>query len=101
MYDNFDLPKCAIVEESYPSDNKAEIKFIAEMIYRETGEVTAFMETSTFERSTTDGRWLYRSGIVEPVPDELTGAWVASAASFLGQRFRLVAVESTPRGLGN
>ena len=74
MYDNFDLPKCAIVEESYPSDNKAEIKFIAEMIHRETGEVTAFMETSTFERSTTDGRWLYRSGIVEPVPDELTGA---------------------------
>ena len=71
MYDNFELPKCEIVEETYVSDDKAKVKFIAQMVYRETGEVTAFMETSNFQRATSDGRWLYVNGTIESVPEDL------------------------------
>jgi uncharacterized protein YchJ len=75
MYDNFDLPKCIIVEESYPEDDsdgeKAEVTFIAEMILKESGEKTSFMETSQFERAKTHGGWLYLNGTIEAVPDEL------------------------------
>jgi uncharacterized protein YchJ len=75
MYDNFDLPKCIIVEESYLEDDsdgeKAEVTFIAEMILKESGEKTSFMETSQFERAKTHGGWLYLNGTIEAVPDEL------------------------------
>jgi uncharacterized protein YchJ len=72
MYDNFELPQCVIVEESYPSEDKAEVKFIAKMILRESGETTSFMETSKFERAKTHGGWLYLNGTIEFVPDELS-----------------------------
>ena len=74
MYDNFDMPKCIIVEEKYNDEEKSDIEkiatvqFIAEMVLRETGETTSFMETSTFQRSTTTGPWLYLSGNIEAVP---------------------------------
>ena len=92
MYDNFDMPKCAIVEEKYnepasssskaESDEKSEketsetetatatVQFIAEMVLRETGENTSFMETSTFERANDSGAWLYLSGDIEAVPKD-------------------------------
>jgi uncharacterized protein YchJ len=72
MYDNFDMPKCVIVEERYdPSDDtKASVQFIAEMILRETGEITSFMETSTFERATTHRGWLYLDGVIEAAPSD-------------------------------
>lgn len=69
MYDNFDLPCCKIVEETMgPEDDTATVQFIAEMILRETGETTAFMETSTFERAKTHGAWLYKDGTIEAAP---------------------------------
>ncbi|KAG7353423.1 SEC-C motif-containing protein [Nitzschia inconspicua] len=73
MYDNFDMPKCCIVQESLgPDDNEATVQFIAEMILRETGEVTSFMETSTFERAKTHGAWLYKDGVIEAAPGSET-----------------------------
>jgi uncharacterized protein YchJ len=71
MYDNFDMPRCVIVQEWYdPSDDaKATVQFVAEMILRETGEITSFMETSTFERAKTHGgAWLYLNGTIEAAP---------------------------------
>lgn len=65
------MPRCVIVEERYdPSDDtKATVQFIAEMVLRETGENTSFMETSTLERATTTHRgWLYRDGVIEAAP---------------------------------
>jgi uncharacterized protein YchJ len=68
------MPKCIIVEEKYNDEEKSDIEktatvqFIAEMALRETGETTSFMETSTFQRSTTNGPWLYLSGNIEAVP---------------------------------
>jgi uncharacterized protein YchJ len=72
MYDNFDMNRCVIVDESYDplDDDKAEVQFIAELVLRETGEVTAFMETSQFERAKTHGGWLYLNGTIEAAPDE-------------------------------
>jgi hypothetical protein len=75
MYDNFDMPRCVIVEERYedpPDGTKATVQFIAEMVLRETGEVTSFMETSTFERGPpgTHRPWLYLDGIIEAAPTE-------------------------------
>jgi len=49
----------------------ATVKFIATMIQVDSRELTAFMETSTFERCgkhIRQGAWLYRSGIVEAPP---------------------------------
>jgi uncharacterized protein YchJ len=69
MYDNFNLQCCKIVEEKLcPDDNTATVQFIAEMILRETGEMTAFMETSSFERAKTHGAWLYKDGKIEAAP---------------------------------
>jgi uncharacterized protein YchJ len=72
MYDNFDLPRCKIVNEIYEEgDQKAEVTFIAELVLRESGEVTSFMETSTLERAKTHGGWLYLNGTIEELPEEL------------------------------
>jgi uncharacterized protein YchJ len=69
MYDNFDLPKCKIVQETMGQDeDTATVQFIAEMTLRETGETTSFMETSVFERAKTHGAWLYKSGTIEAAP---------------------------------
>ena len=72
MYDNFELTKCVIVDESYEEnddgDPKATVKFIAELVQRDSREKTGFMETSTFERAKTHGGWLYRDGTIDPVP---------------------------------
>jgi hypothetical protein len=73
MYDNFDMPRCIIVNETYngPTSNETEsatVKFIAEMILRETGERTSFMETSIFEKAPTHGAWLYLNGTIEAAP---------------------------------
>uniref|UniRef100_A0A448Z7K1 YchJ-like middle NTF2-like domain-containing protein n=1 Tax=Pseudo-nitzschia multistriata TaxID=183589 RepID=A0A448Z7K1_9STRA len=75
MYDNFDLEKCVIVEEHYDDTNDedtevetASVKFIAEMVLRETGEKTSFMETSAFEKAQNSGAWLYLSGDIEAAP---------------------------------
>lgn len=74
MYDNFDMTKCHIVEENYDEDGvdkKASVKFVAELLLRETGETTGFMETSQFERAKTHGGWLYLNGTMESAPEEL------------------------------
>lgn len=74
-YDNFELKKCEILDESYEGEGDsqiAKVKFVATMIQVDTREKTAFMETSTFERAgkhIREGAWLYKSGIVEPVPE--------------------------------
>ena len=76
MYDNFDLNNCIIVEETYDEvteDSETEtatVKFIAEMVLKETGEKTSFMETSKFEKAKNSGAWLYLSGEIEEVPNE-------------------------------
>ena len=74
MYDNFDMSNCIIVEENYDEtgeDKKASVKFVAELVLRETGEKTGFMETSIFERAKTRGGWLYLNGTMEAAPDDL------------------------------
>jgi uncharacterized protein YchJ len=77
MYDNFDLENCMIVEERYDDpdgeDTESEtetatVKFVAEMLLRETGEKTSFMETSKFEKAKNSGAWLYLSGEIEEAP---------------------------------
>jgi hypothetical protein len=84
MYDNFDMPRCIIVNETIhsnddhdPDDDNNEssgtgtatVQFIAEMILRETGEKTSFMETSTFEKAPPPhGVWLYVDGTIEAAP---------------------------------
>lgn len=86
MYDNFDLDNCVIVEEKYiepspPDEDErdtgeadleptetATVKFVAEMVLKETGEKTSFMETSTFEKAKNSGAWLYLSGEIEAAP---------------------------------
>lgn len=76
MYDKFDLNNCIIVEETYDEvaeDSETEtatVKFIAEMVLKETGEKTSFMETSKFEKAKNSGAWLYLSGEIEEVPRE-------------------------------
>jgi uncharacterized protein YchJ len=74
MYDNFDLEKCHIVEENYDEEGdtkKASVQFVAEMMLRESGETTGFMETSQFERAKTHGGWLYLNGTMAAAPEEL------------------------------
>ena len=72
MYDNFDLTKCHILEESYEEDEqKASVKFVAEMMLRESGEITGFMETSQLERAKTHGGWLYLDGTMASAPEDL------------------------------
>ena len=99
MYDNFDMPRCIISNESYYYDDenddddettnttnndpttatKANVTFIAELVLKETGEVTAFMETSNFERAKTHGGWLYLNGTIEEVPESLVEGLKAAA----------------------
>ena len=105
MYDNFNMPRCIISNESYYDENdnendendenenthntnddpttatKANVTFIAELVLKETGEVTAFMETSTFERAKTHGGWLYLNGTIEEVPESLVEGLKAAADS--------------------
>jgi len=76
MYDNFDMPKCVILKENYDNNfetvetikKTATVQFIAEMAYRETGETISFMETSMFQKATSNGPWLYLSGTIEEAP---------------------------------
>ena len=71
MYDNFDMPQCTIVSETIGVDgdqNIATVQFIAEMVLRESGETTSFMETSVFEQAKTHGAWLYKNGTIEAAP---------------------------------
>jgi len=70
-YDNFELTKCDIINESYEGEGTNEIalvKFVAKLVQVDSREKTSFMETSTFERagkSIRNGAWLYKSGIIE------------------------------------
>ena len=70
MYDNFDMNQCKIVKEQEIDKETAEVTFVANLIYRETGELTAFMETSQLERAKTHGGWLYRNGTIASAPGE-------------------------------
>ena len=76
MYDKFDLENCIIVEQTYDdidpeSDTEtATVKFVAEMVLKETGEKTSFMETSKFEKAKNSGAWLYLSGEIEEAPSD-------------------------------
>ena len=69
-YDNFELTKCDIINESYEGEETNEIalvKFVAKLVQVDSREKTSFMETSTFERagkSIRNGAWLYKSGKV-------------------------------------
>jgi SEC-C motif-containing protein len=72
-FDNFELTKCEILEESYSgegTDEQATVRFRTQMTQRDTEERSAFIETSTFERDPKSGAWLYRDGVVASVdPD--------------------------------
>ena len=79
MYDKFDLNKCHIVREEYEEKDdendgaptKAVVQFIAQMVLKESGEVTAFMETANLERFQAEGApWLYVNGTIEAVPED-------------------------------
>lgn len=74
-YDNFELTKCKILDETYEGEGDtqtAKVTFVATMIQVDSREKTAFMETSTFERGKhiREGAWMYKSGEVESVPTE-------------------------------
>jgi len=76
-YDNFELTKCEILDESYEGEGTAEkatVRFLAHMIQRDNKERTAFIETSTFERDEETGAWLYKEGVVDTV-NEKKDAW--------------------------
>lgn len=69
-FDNFELTKCEILEESYSgkdADEQATVRFRTQMTQRDTEERSAFIETSTFERDAKSGAWLYRDGVVAQV----------------------------------
>mmetsp|Transcript_11544 Transcript_11544/g.25746 ORF Transcript_11544/g.25746 Transcript_11544/m.25746 type:complete len:263 (+) Transcript_11544:40-828(+) len=73
MYDKFELPRCVIVEETPldDEDKQTKIQFIAQMVLKDTGEVTAFMETALLERAPPPlGTWLYVNGTIDAVPNE-------------------------------
>jgi SEC-C motif-containing protein len=85
-YDNFELTKCAIVEEKVMDDDKtATVCFVANMVQRDSRERTSFQETSTFERVA--GAWLYKEGVIADPPgreaadDEEEGGDDVSAAA--------------------
>jgi SEC-C motif-containing protein len=66
-FDNFELTKCEILEESYSGediDEQATVRFLTHMTQLDTQERSAFIETSTFERDARSGAWLYRDGVV-------------------------------------
>lgn len=65
-YDNFELTKCQIVEETIVDETTATVCFVANMVQRDSRERTAFQETSTFER--VGGAWLYRNGVIAEPP---------------------------------
>jgi SEC-C motif-containing protein len=67
-YDAFELCKCEILETSVEGE-LAKVRFLAHMTERATGERTAFIETSTFERDPTSKAWLYRDGVVQTVEE--------------------------------
>ena len=95
MYDKFDLNNCIIVEEIYDEvaeDSETEtatVKFIAEMVLKETGEKTSFMETSKFEKAKNSGAWLYLSEPILVFPglgygDELRESCYGLSVSLIG-----------------
>ncbi|CAB9526976.1 UPF0225 protein [Seminavis robusta] len=68
-YDNFELTKCEILDFDPVDDantKTATVKFVANMIQRDSREKTAFQETSTFEK--VGPVWLYREGKIEDPP---------------------------------
>jgi len=74
-YDNFVLNKCDILDESCEGEEKTEeevatVRFLAHLTHRDSGEKTAFIETSTFLRDPTTKAWLYRDGEIETVEDD-------------------------------
>ena len=76
MFDNFELSNCEILDVDNMDNEEADaalptVKFQADMIYRATGEQTAFRETSTFQRAIPNGPWLYRSGIIHGTETEI------------------------------
>lgn len=75
-FDNFELTKCEILDESYEgegADEIATVRFMAHMTQRDSQAKSAFVETSTFERDgLSSGAWLYLDGVVVPV-DLTTG----------------------------
>lgn len=76
-YDNFELTKCDIINESYEGEGTNEtalVKFVAKLVQVDSREKTSFMETSTFERagkSIRNGAWLYKSGIIESAEERM------------------------------
>jgi SEC-C motif-containing protein len=75
-FDNFELTKCEILEESYSgkdTDEQATVRFLTQMTQRDTEERSAFIETSTFERDAKSGAWLYRDGVVASVDTATKG----------------------------
>lgn len=72
-YDNFILNRCEILEEGYEGEGRDEVatvRFLAHLTHRDTGERTAFIETSTFHRDEKTNAWLYRDGEIETVNEE-------------------------------
>ena len=70
MYDNFELTRCTVLEESYEDgDQRASVRFVAELNHRDSREKTGFMEISTLERAKTHGGWLYLNGTIEAAPN--------------------------------
>lgn len=69
-YDNFELTKCQILEETLMDDKTATVAFVANMVQRDSRERTAFKETSTFEKS--GGAWLYKEGEISDPPGRTT-----------------------------
>ena len=73
-YDNFELTKCEILDESFEGEGDkevAKVKFVASMTQVDSREKTAFMEMSTFERAGKNiagGAWLYKGGVIEAAP---------------------------------
>ena len=63
-YDEFELNQCEILETKH-QDTEATVRFLAHMTQRDTGEQTAFIELSTFQRDPETGAWLYRDGVIQ------------------------------------
>lgn len=75
-YDNFELTKCEILEETIVDKNTAKVCFVANMVQRDSRERTSFQETSTFEKIA--GAWLYKEGEIVPVPGSEAEAKLAA-----------------------
>ena len=58
-------------DENDGAPTKAVVQFIAQMVLKESGEVTAFMETANLERFQAEGApWLYVNGTIEAAPED-------------------------------